>query len=122
MAKVMLPIDNSMRWQANLPIDYPSVWRPGEIREIPDDLWKKIKGNCPLTDDPATIAACPNQARFEMLTRQFRDEREAHRVKAVARYHEGQIQQEVNRQLALEEAAKIGKLRVQAKKKLGLGG
>ena len=119
--KVMLPYPNSdMRWMSGLQLeDYPDVWRPGEIREIPAELWKRIKGHSPLTDDPAALSAWePRQGRFEMLRSQWRQERAARRQKGVADYQRRAIAEEVEKELALEHAKKISALREKAKKKL----
>jgi len=102
-------------------LGYPNEWRDREIREIPLSLWEKLRMQpTPLTADPKELERFESiQPRFEMLTRQWREEREAGRQAQRQHTQENAIDAEVERLQALEQAEKLTKLRKQAKKNLG---
>lgn len=101
-------------------LNYPSEWREHEVRDIPAELFAKMRHTNPLSISADDFTRWEHlQPKFERICNAWREEQSAQRTRNTTKTRERAIREEVERLLYIEQAEKIGKLRAKAAKNLG---
>ena len=105
-------------------LGYAPDWRLHEIRELPAELWDQLRTmiHTPLSTDANLMEDWQQiQPRFEMLNRTFCAAQAAAAARTRAKNEKWFVDQEVKKQIALEEAKKYNDLAKKVRTKLGIG-